>query len=263
MKFADINAPSDASSVEAVLQQEQMQGFGFYLTAPNHRVGWPAWIVQGLLAAGYQGMSIWEAYPATGNGAAEGAAAAAETRALGCTHACLAIEAGLVGHRAYCDAWNRAARAGGTITVGYSTPAGIRSDLYDFDLFWAAVPGHCDFGYCPGPAGGRAVQCGANSIGGVSYDISYGEWNMGIQDDVRAVLDEGTAFGFTSWKETFQHMANILRGIEETGVQAELDAIKASLAAIPAGGGLTAAQAEQLVDIQTRVSAIEAALRGA
>jgi hypothetical protein len=78
------------------------------------------------------------------------------------------------------------------------------------------------------------------------------------KDDVRAVLDEGTAFGFSSWKETNQHMANILRGLEETGVTAKLDALKTEIDAIKAeveaGGSPDAASA---------IARVEAALKSA
>jgi hypothetical protein len=201
-----------------VLNHEGARGFAFYIGGNDTTHAWPASLVNGLLAAGFEGMSIWVPYPPSANGAADGSTAAVWTQSYGVTTACLDIEAGLVaGSRAYCAAWRQAAKARGMTTVGYSTPGGISSDEFDFDRSWAAIPGNCNPAAAPGTPGLRAVQCSAGSWGGVSYDISFGEYdfrgdNVSVQD-VRDALNEGTPFGYQSWSAATQDAYNNLRGL--------------------------------------------------
>ena len=177
------------------------KGFAWYLGGNNttHGNDW-APVVADVLAAGYQGMSVWVPVPGSSNGTADGSAAAAVTRARGCLLAALDIEAGLVaGSRPYCAAWNASARAGGCLTVGYSTPRGVAADEFDFDYGWAATPGDCDVAACPMPAGRRAVQCGSGQFAGVQYDVSFSDYDFGgIEVGPIIVLTTGNLAYFIS-----------------------------------------------------------------
>jgi hypothetical protein len=183
MKFLDAAFPGSVDAMDQALQHERAQAFAFYIGGNNTTHAWPAAIVAGLLARGYQGASIWVPFPTRANGAADGQTAAAWTRAYGVRLAYVDIEAAVIaGGRPYCAAWNPAAKAGGMVTGGYSNATGITADEFDYDRAWCDTQGEvnpCDFGHCPGTPGRRAVQCGYGSWAGVSYDISFSEYDFG------------------------------------------------------------------------------------
>jgi hypothetical protein len=247
MKFLDAAFPQSVDAMDQALKHEGAQGFAFYVGGNNTTHAWPASLVVGLLARGYQGASIWVPFPAAANGAADGATAAAWTRAYGVKVAFVDIEAAVVvGARSYCAAWNQTARAGGMVTGGYSTPRGISSDEFDFDLSWAAIPGNCNTAAAPGTPGKRAVQCGSGSWAGVSYDISFSEYDFGGDtvsvDEVRAALNEGTPFGYQSWGQANQDAFNNLRGL--------VPGVATALAAVMAKVGVEDAEIQQLLAAQ-------------
>jgi hypothetical protein len=271
-KFLDAAYPQSVGAFVGALQHEGADSFAWYLGGNNttHGHDW-APIVDGVTAAGYASLSVWVPVPSSSNGSADGAAAAAGTKAHGILVAGLDIEAGLAaGGRPYCQAWNAAARSAGVLTCGYSTPAGVGADEFDFDLGWAATPGNCDVGGCPMPPGRRAVQCGAGSYGGVSYDVSFADYSLGelmaSLDRIQQVVDTipaartGANLGDLG-ADIWQLLIDPTGATPGGGPPGVLPAILAAVKAIPAGpGGLSPDQANQLASASAGVAALQAQL---
>ncbi len=115
-------------------------------------------------------------------------------------------------------------------------------------------------------------------VGGIDVPLTPADQPI-IAAAVRAELNRAQPSGYPggdggdwakSWIDTYGRVAGRIEMEALRPTLVKLDAISTTLAAIPVGGGLTAAQAAQISDLETRVTdltvtlaRIEAGLRGA
>jgi hypothetical protein len=267
-KFLDAANPQSQGQFTQALQHEAAAGFAPYIGGNNTQQNrnWPLALIEALTAEGYEAAPIWVPWPATANGTADGQSAAAIAHAVGAALVFNDLEAG-TGQPAsqpqapaYSAAWRDAIHAAGLLAGGYSNATGIQRNFAGYDRVWCATQGladACNIAFhCPGGPGQRAAQCSNGGWAGVSYDVNFAEYTFGGLD--MAQLDE-----------ILNYVVALYQGdpskpdCSTTQLKAAVTAIEAQLAALPLAGGLTAAQAGQLADIQARVAAIEAALKSA
>lgn len=85
------------------------------------------------------------------------------------------------------------------------------------------------------------------------------DWNQKISD-MWAMLQSGAPFASSQWKDPATFTGDTWPTTELKGVMAALEALSAQLATIPAGGGLTAAQAQQLAYLTAAVARLSSHL---
>ncbi len=259
ISFLDAAFPGSAAQFRDAIIQARAQGFAFYIGGDNVLNVWDPNTVGALLST-YPGMAIY--VPSLAHvGAADGTDAVQRAQAytLGSGFkVCLDIEPGIFagnpGRAAtYANEWCQAVRAGGFSPGVYGTPATVADCANDADYIWVAFPGQPDpdaVGLAPSFfPGKRMVQWGNGVFNGIHADVSNSQLPLGgddmFSDADRVILDR--VFNllmvgqYTGGDPTSD-------GYIKTTVIPKLDAI---LKALPAGGGLTPAQAQELADILT------------